>query len=84
MTGGSGNNITVLEHIFRFEPKVFDVEIHTMMTGNVELKAPADVVNSPLVVKFAACSLIRITTSFSCFARLDYRHFRGIQGKFSI
>ena len=55
-----------------------------MTTGNVELKAPADVVNSPLAVKLAAWSLIRITTSFSCFARLDYRHFRGIQRKLSI
>ena len=50
---------------FRFEPNVFDVEIHTMMTGNVELKAPADVVKSPLAVMFETGSLIRITTCYS-------------------
>ena len=64
MIGGSGNNITDARTgiFFRFEPKVFDVEIHTMMTGNVELKPPADVVNSPLAVMFETGSVIRITT----------------------
>ena len=36
-----------------------------MITGNVELKAPADVVNSPLAVMFETGSLIRITTCYS-------------------